>query len=98
MEERGEPGSDYGEVGLRSLGEDVEEEKDDKTKGREREKWVLIEEAEMEKVVIEEAIVFVGGFEGGTRCGSGEEGSVMNKLRRGVGEWGFVEDEGSEEG
>lgn len=95
MEERGEPGSDYGEVGLCSLREDIEEENNKKRKGGDREKWVLIKEAEMKRVVIEEAIV-IDCFEGGTRGGFGEEGSAIDMMRR-VG-WGFVEDEGSEEG
>lgn len=53
---KSELGSDNGEVILSGFDEDVEVEEKNENKKRNREKWVSIEEAEMEIQVVNEAI------------------------------------------
>jgi hypothetical protein len=73
-------------VVLCGLDEDVEEKEDEEGEGKDREKWVLAEEAG----VVEEGI---GGGVGARRWRLGEEGSVGDMTKReGIG-WGFEKKE-----
>lgn len=68
------------------LDEDVEVEDEEEREGKDRKKWVFVEEAEMERDVVEEAIGVVG-FGGGARgffffYGVVEKGSMWNYRKR----------------
>lgn len=68
----GELGSDNREMGLGCFDEDIEMEKNEQRKGRNRQEKVSFEETKVDRKVVDEAI---GGGKRGTR--EREEGLVM---------------------
>lgn len=92
---KGKLGSDNGEVILSSFDEDVEVEEKKENEKRDRERWVLIKEAEMEIQVVNEAIGV--RFNRGTRWDRRDTGIEIAGSNEGPSGCGFRRAIGSEE-